>query len=125
MEQLALEKFKKRENTTFAVVFTFMPDAGVVEKKEKGIVKMNLKTGLERGNGKGLERRTGIGIKEKKETGIGMERDWEDDGNRNEETKGKEIRVKDGNLDWKEGRKYGLKRRKGEGIREKYGNGNG
>jgi hypothetical protein len=32
---------------TFAVVFTFMPDAGVVEKKEKGIVKMDGKTGLE------------------------------------------------------------------------------
>ncbi len=70
MEQLALEKFKKRENTTFAVVFIFMPDAGVVEEKEKGVVKIDGKTGLERRIGKGLERRTGKGTEEKKGTGI-------------------------------------------------------
>jgi hypothetical protein len=32
-----------------------------------------------------------------------MKRDWEDDENRNEEKKGREIREKDGYLDWKEG----------------------
>jgi hypothetical protein len=46
LEQLALEKFKRRENTTFAVVFTFMPGADVVEEKEKGIVKMDRKNGI-------------------------------------------------------------------------------
>ncbi len=48
---------------------------------------------MKRRKGQELERRTG------------MESDWEDDENRNEEKKGKEIGEKDGNLDWKEERK--------------------
>jgi hypothetical protein len=47
-----LKSLKRRENTKFAVVFTFMPDAGVVGKKEKGIA-----DGRENGIGKeGIER---------------------------------------------------------------------
>jgi hypothetical protein len=63
---------------------------------------MDGKTGLERVNGKGLERRTGIGKRIGKEVGtIG-----------NEDKKGKGIREKDRNWDWKDGREEGLKRRK-------------
>ncbi len=47
-----MKSLKRRENTKFAVVFTFMPDAGVVGKKEKGIA-----DGRENGIGKeGIER---------------------------------------------------------------------
>ncbi len=51
---------------------------------------MDGKTGLERGKGKVSERRSGLG---------------------NEEQKGKGIREKDRNWDWKEGGEEGLKRK--------------
>jgi hypothetical protein len=56
---------RRREKTTFAVVFTPLPTAIVIEKKEKGIVMMDRKTGLARWNGKGLDRWTGIATEER------------------------------------------------------------
>jgi hypothetical protein len=39
---------RRREKTTFAVVFTHLPEAVLVEKKEKGTGKLEGKTGMER-----------------------------------------------------------------------------